>query len=147
MWLEIKSQKKESYLWCTGAHGQVHSMGCDWLLVCEWRHFYIHTSCNLVLGYSLLYFCQPAGILTAISIIVIILHSRGSLRKSMNPPYLSGYVLNCIAAILLVMANANQTMKMKVHCVFTEREPDFVWHVEWWYKKRNDLRQFDMYWV
>ena len=23
------------------AYGQVHSMGCDWLLVCEWRYFCI----------------------------------------------------------------------------------------------------------
>ena len=30
-------------------YGQVHSMGCDWLLIYEWRYFFINSSCNSIL--------------------------------------------------------------------------------------------------
>ena len=71
---------------CT--HRQVHSMGCDWLLICEWRYFCIYTSWNFiiaagtVLSYSLLYLSASwtlAGTLTTVSVIVIILHYQVSL--------------------------------------------------------------------
>ena len=36
-----------------------------------------------------------------------------------------------------VTVNENWAMKIKVYCVLEEREPDFVWHEEQWYKEKQ----------
>ena len=65
------------------------------------------------------------------------------------------YFWNYLLAAVTV--DENWAMKIKVYCVLTEREPDFVWCVKWWYREkwltsvwhvlhveRSDLPQFDM---
>ena len=82
-------------------HGQVHSMGCDWLLIYEWGYFC--TSCNLVLLQELYW-------VTACSIFVCQLDaSWDPLANKNNCYYFTVFInkkkITCQQVYLIIPAN------------------------------------------